>query len=146
MKQILLLAVFFASCSPGPTTTSMPLAAPWSPQDVQVTVMGFESATFDMPKGEPELVAGLYDAIIVGGGMSGLTSCWYLKDKKVVVLERAKQLGGLAHRGATGDGIAYGRGSAYYSEPPENVMVWYKEMGLTPIEQTVIPSPIDSYF
>src|SRR6185295_15534165 len=52
---------------------------------------------------------------------------------------------GLAHRGVTGDGVTYGRGSAYYSEPPENVMVWYKEMGLTPIEQTLIPSPIDSY-
>jgi protoporphyrinogen oxidase len=139
MKHLFLVALLVASCSPGPTAAS-------SVQDVQVTVMGFESSTFEMPKGEPELVAGLYDAVIVGGGMSGLTSCFYLKDRKVVVLERASQLGGLAHRGMTGDGVAYGRGSAYYSEPPENVMVWYKEMGLTPIEQTIIPSPIDSYY
>jgi protoporphyrinogen oxidase len=144
MKQILLLALLISSCAPD-AAPGAALSAPPSEQDVQVTVMGFESSTFDMPKGEPELVAGLYDAIIVGGGMSGLTACWYLKDRKVVLLERAAQLGGLAHRGTTGDGIAYGRGSAYYSEPPENVMVWYKEMGLTPIEQTLIPSPIDSY-
>jgi protoporphyrinogen oxidase len=135
----LVLALLVAACSPSPGQTASPA------QDVQVTVMGFESATFDMPKGEPELVTGLYDSIIVGGGMSGLTACFYLKDRKIVVLERATQVGGLAHRGMTGDGVAYGRGSAYYSEPPENVHVWYQEMGLTPIEETVIPSPIDSY-
>jgi len=115
-------------------------------QDVQVTVLGFQSSTFEMPKGEPELVPGLYDTIIVGGGMSGLTACWYLKDKKVVVLERSDRAGGLAFRGLTDEGIAYGRGSAYYSEPPEIVMPFYKEMGLTPIEQTEIPQPIDGYF
>src|SRR5204862_307811 len=83
---------------------------------------------------------------IVGGGMSGLTACWFLKDRNVLLLERSAQVGGLASRGATGEGIAYGRGSAYYSEPPENVMPFYKEMGLTPIEQTAIPQPIDGYF
>jgi protoporphyrinogen oxidase len=144
MKHLLLLALLLSAC--GPTPTSAPLSGVSPAQDVQVTVMGFESSTFEMPKGEPELVAGLYDTIIVGGGMSGLTACWYLKDRKIVVLERDSRLGGLAHRGTTSDGIAYGRGSAYYSEPPENVHVWYKEMGLTPIEQTVIPSPIDSYY
>lgn len=142
---MLLLALLVGACSPS-SAQNAPLGAPaGSPQDVQVTVMGFESATFEYPKGEPELIPGLYDAVIVGGGMSGLTACFYLKDRKIVVLERASQVGGLAHRGVTGDGVAYGRGSAYYSEPPENVHVWYKEMGLTPIEETVIPSPIDSY-
>lgn len=145
MRPFLILALLLAACSP--SASSAPPAAPAAAaaQDVQVQVLGFESTGFEMPRGEPERIAGLYDAIIVGGGMSGLTACWYLKDLKVQILERAGQVGGLAHRGETGDGIAYGRGSAYYSEPPENVMVWYKEMGLTPIEQTVIPSPIDSY-
>jgi protoporphyrinogen oxidase len=146
MKHTLLLALLLAACSPSaPPTEGATAASSSQAPDIQVTVMGFESATFEYPKGDPEFVSGLYDAVIVGGGMSGLTACWYLKDKKIVVLERATQVGGLAHRGMTGDGIAYGRGSAYYSEPPENVHVWYKEMGLTPIEETVIPSPIDSY-
>jgi monoamine oxidase len=141
MRKLFLAALVFAFCSAGAT---VPAAAP--DQDVQVTVMGFESSTVEFPKGEPELVPGLYDTIIVGAGMSGLSACWYLKDKKVVVLERSSQAGGLAFRGLTGEGIAYGRGSAYYSEPPDVVLPLYKEMGLTPIEQTKIPAPIDSYF
>src|SRR5258706_3359941 len=141
MKHLLLLALLFASCSSGPSSGTEP-----AQQDVQVRVLGFESATTELPKGEPEVVPGLHDAIVVGGGMSGLPACWYLKDKKVVVLERGGQAGGLAFRGLTGEGIAYGRGSAYYSEPPDVVMPLYKEMGLTPIEQTQIPAPIDSYF
>jgi protoporphyrinogen oxidase len=123
----------------------LPGAAPQE-QELDIRVLGFESPWAPVPKGDPELVPGLYDTIIVGGGMSGLTACWSLRDRNVLLLERSSQVGGLAFRGVTGDGIAYGRGSAYYSEPPDNVMPFYKEMGLTPIEQTAIPSPIDGYF
>jgi len=140
MKPLLLCALLAAS---GLLSSSPPPAAG---QEIDVTVMGFESATVDYPKGDPELLPGLYDTVIVGGGMSGLTACWFLKDKKTIVLERSDHVGGLAFRGVTGEGIAYGRGSAYYSEPPANVMPFYKEMGLTPIEQTAIPAPIDGYF
>lgn len=143
MKHLLIAFLLFGSCA-----VNAPVPAQNAPaqQDIQVKVMGFESATFELPKGDPELVPGLHDAIIVGGGMSGLTACWYLKDKKVIILERNDRPGGLAFRGVTDDGIVYGRGSAYYSEPPEIVMPLYKEMGLTPIEQNEIPAPIDSYY
>jgi ribulose 1,5-bisphosphate synthetase/thiazole synthase len=90
MKNLLLAALILAS-TPA--------------QEIQVTVLGFESATFELPKGEPELVPGLQDAILVGGGMSGLTACWYLKDKQVLVLERSERAGGLAFRGQTEEGI-----------------------------------------
>ncbi len=115
-------------------------------QEIRVTVLGFENATPALPAGEPELVPGLLDAVIVGGGMSGLTACWHLKDRKVLVLERSDLPGGLAFRGVTGEGVVYGRGSAYYSEPPDVVMPLYTEMGLTPLQETLIPSPIDSYW
>ncbi|HEX7897921.1 MAG TPA: FAD-dependent oxidoreductase [Planctomycetota bacterium] len=114
--------------------------------DVRVKVLGFETAAVERPAGDPELVPGLLDCVVVGGGMSGLTAAFYLKDLKAVVLERDERAGGLAHRGLTDDGVAYGRGSAYYSEPPDLVMPLYLEMGLTPLEQTLIPSPIDSYW
>jgi protoporphyrinogen oxidase len=115
-------------------------------REVRVTVAGFESSAVEIPAGDPELVPGLLDCVIVGGGMSGLTAAFYLRDLKTLVLERDGRAGGLAHRGLTADGVAYGRGSAYYSEPPENVMPLYKEMGLTPLEETRIPSPIDSFW
>jgi monoamine oxidase len=114
--------------------------------EVKVRVLGFESTSVLVPAGEPELVPGLLDCVVVGGGMSGLTAAFYLKDLKALVLERDERAGGLAHRGLTEDGVAYGRGSAYYSEPPDLVMPLYKEMGLTPLEETLIPSPIDSYW
>jgi monoamine oxidase len=114
--------------------------------EVRVKVLGFESATPEVPKGEPQLIPGLLDCVIVGGGMSGLTAAFYLKDLKALVLERDERAGGLAFRGLTDDGVAFGRGSAYYSEPPDCVMPLYKEMGLTPLEETLIPSPIDSYW
>lgn len=115
-------------------------------QDLDVTVLGFESAAVEVPKGEPELLPGVQDTIIVGAGISGLTACWYLKDRKTLVLERSSRAGGLAFRGTTEEGIAYGRGSAYYSEPPESVLPLYKEMGFTPFELNEIPAPIDSAF
>lgn len=115
-------------------------------REVTVRVAGFESAAVQAPAGDPELLPGLLDCVIVGGGMSGLTAAFYLQDLKTLVLERDGRAGGLAHRGLTREGVAFGRGSAYYSEPPENVMPLYQEMGLTPIEETLIPSPIDSYW
>jgi monoamine oxidase len=144
MKHALLavLALAFAvpQAAPDEFVTRLP------DQEVRVTVMGFASARFEAPAGDPEVLPETYDAIIAGGGLSGLTACFYLKDKKVVVLERAERPGGLAARGVTTEGVAYARGSAYYAEPPETVMPLYEEMGLTPLKETLIPSPIDAYF
>ena len=36
----------------------------------------------------------VYDAVIVGGGISGLTTAYMLRDKKIVLLEKENRLGG----------------------------------------------------
>ncbi len=69
--------------------------------------------------GEPEIIAEPYDAIVVVG---------------------------LAFRGTTQEGVVYGRGAAYYSQPRGRAKRIYEELGLDPIEKTAIPEPIDTYF
>jgi protoporphyrinogen oxidase len=115
-------------------------------QELVVRVMGFETPWVEPPATPPEEVQEEYDAIVVGGGLSGLTAAWYLRDRKVIVLERKDVAGGLAFSGTTGEGITYGRGAAYYAKPPDVVQKFYDEMGMTPLAKTAIPEPIDSYF
>jgi oxygen-dependent protoporphyrinogen oxidase len=126
------------------------LAAPAPKVDrsrIQVRVVGFENAGLaSAPKEAAEPIEKTYDAIIVGGGMSGMTAAWYLRDRNIVVLERKDTAGGLAFRGMTKEGIIYGRGSAYYSKPRGQVEKIYGDLGLDPLEKTAIPEPIDSYF
>ena len=42
-------------------------------------------------EGSPERV---YDAVIVGGGVSGLAAAWDLRDRDVLVLESSERVGG----------------------------------------------------
>ena len=41
-----------------------------------------------------ERQAPVRDAVVVGGGIAGLTAAWYLRDRDVLVLEQADRLGG----------------------------------------------------
>jgi hypothetical protein len=115
-------------------------------QSLNFRVLGFESSNVAKPGGKSEIDKNEYDVIIVGGGMAGLCAAWYLRDKRIVVLERNDTAGGLAFRGKTKEGIIYARGSAYYSKPRGHVEKIYKELGLTPLDETAIPSPIDSFY
>ncbi len=115
-------------------------------QKLTIKVMGFKSTWEAPPDGPVEEIAAPYDVIIVGGGLSGLTAGWYLRDKNVVILERKDEAGGLAFRGVTEEGVVYARGSAYYSRPEGRCKKIYEELGMDAIEKTVIPEPIDSYF
>src|ERR1043166_7142726 len=58
----------------------------------------------------------VYDAVIVGGGMSGLASAYFLKDKKILVLEKEGRTGGHARR-ETWDGLFYPVAAVYMCEP-----------------------------
>lgn len=56
--------------------------------------------------------------IVVGGGISGLTASLYLsdRDKKVLILDKEKSLGGLASWREDKRGFSYDRGAAYWTK------------------------------
>lgn len=60
------------------------------------------------------------DALVIGGGISGLAACWKLQQagvQRVLLVELADQLGGDASAGQA-DGLTYPRGAHYINVPP----------------------------
>ncbi len=76
-------------------------------------------------KGRTEQVQGIYDVIIIGGGISGLTVAYKLARRnprmRILLLEREYETGGVS-KSENWDGIEYAIGAAYMinPEPPEN--------------------------
>ena len=63
-----------------------------------------------------EAQPGVYDAIVVGGGISGLATAWWLRDRRILVLEREPEPGGVA-KSETWNGLEYALGAAYIIDP-----------------------------
>lgn len=148
-RSALALLLALSACASGPSTgpgADGVVERTIDGQTVAFKVVGFKSDWVDRPTAPREDVAELYDCAIVGGGLAGLTSAWYLRDKKIIVLERKSEAGGLAFSGTTDTGVIYGRGSAYYSAPEDRHKKIYEDLGLTPTTETAIPEPIDSYW
>ncbi|MBI3542046.1 MAG: NAD(P)-binding protein [Deltaproteobacteria bacterium] len=87
----------------------------------KVTVHGGKESGFD-PKVEGDEVKDdeTYDAIVVGGGLGGLSAGVYLTDhgKRVLLLEKESAFGGLA-MGGMRHGVRYDRGAAYWTDTYE---------------------------
>jgi protoporphyrinogen oxidase len=89
-----------------------------------------------------------YDIVIIGGGLSGLSAALYLSDqgKKVLLLEKEPQFGGLAASGVMGERYKYGRGAAYWTPAYEEEREIFNHIGLANYEKKYsIHEPIDSY-
>jgi len=72
------------------------------------------------------------DTIVVGGGISGLTSAYRLGgNRRVVVLEQAPAAGGNAKSASWGD-LEYAIGAAYFCEPDrgDELDTLYRELGV----------------
>lgn len=67
--------------------------------------------------GEPTVSEDL-DTVVVGGGISGLISAYYLRRQKIVVLEQDTRLGGNS-KGELYKNACYSIGAAYICEPTE---------------------------
>ncbi|MBL8968723.1 MAG: NAD(P)/FAD-dependent oxidoreductase, partial [Spirochaetaceae bacterium] len=83
--------------------------------DVKLCHEVWKGRKYDLPAPESHL----YDCLVVGGGVSGLTAAWKLRKlgiKDVLVLERTPKFGGLARGEAIG-GVTCGMASAYASFP-----------------------------
>ena len=69
-----------------------------------------------LAKSPPRLVPETYDIVVVGAGISGLSLAWLMRDKKVLVLERDADAGGVS-KSASWKGIDYALGAAYVIDP-----------------------------
>lgn len=71
------------------------------------------------------------EVVVVGGGMGGLLSAYFLRDLKPVVLEQALQFGGNS-KGERFQGSAYSIGAAYVTVPDEgsSLETFYRELGI----------------
>lgn len=80
-----------------------------------------------------------YDVVIIGGGISGLTSAYYLKDKNIMLLEKEDKCGGRVISG-TWEGFHYPKGMEYIGPPEKEYKQLFNELGLSLIE---VPPPTD---
>ena len=77
-------------------------------------------------------VSARHDIVIVGGGMSGLSGAWFLRDQDFLLLEKEDHWGGNAYLEEYG-GDAFATGSAYTTKGETGVMQLCKELGIEPL-------------
>ncbi|OGR88530.1 MAG: hypothetical protein A3J74_05640 [Elusimicrobia bacterium RIFCSPHIGHO2_02_FULL_57_9] len=91
---------------------------------------------------KPAEFFGEYEAAIIGGGLSGLSAAYSLKDKKVVVLEKDDEPGGKTRR-ENFSRWSYASGAVYTSEPEGPILKMFSELGIYPLK---FKSPVHIYW
>ncbi|HLA76580.1 MAG TPA: FAD-dependent oxidoreductase [Vicinamibacteria bacterium] len=69
-----------------------------------------------LASGTPELDPARYDVLVIGGGIAGLTVAYRLRDRKLLLLERDPEVGGVS-KCENWQGIEYASGAAYIIDP-----------------------------
>jgi phytoene dehydrogenase-like protein len=83
------------------------------------------------PRGGIPPVTESTDLVIIGGGLSGLTSAYLLRQHNPIILERAERFGGNS-KGESWEGADYSIGAAYFMEPEKGTGLdnLLKELGV----------------
>jgi hypothetical protein len=96
----------------------------------------FHTGENDFPGGEPPAPTESVDVAIVGGGLSGLATAYFLRHRRPVVFELRSRFGGVS-QGETWDGTDYSMGGAYFITPDPGSFLegFYRELGLDHAER-----------
>lgn len=82
--------------------------------------------------------------IIIGGGLSGLASAFFLRDKNPIVLEASSFFGGNS-QGQEWNGIPYSIGAAYFVQPEEGSTIHRLLFDLKLLSEIRTPTSHDEY-
>ena len=79
--------------------------------------------------GNPPPISETIDVAVIGGGISGLTSAYLLREHNPVIFEMHNQFGGAA-RGEVWNGVPYSFGNAYVITPDPGTFLesFYQEL------------------
>lgn len=99
-----------------------------------------------------------FDAVVVGGGIAGLTAAWRLRHRRILLLEASDRVGGRMRSEPYGDGDYWLNYGAHLMPAPgtlvdalivelglESVPVWGSMMGLAVNGRRLTSGPVESY-
>lgn len=119
-------------------------------QHYEITVNGGNEASFTPPSSDQIIKdPKIYDSVIIGGGLAGLSAAVYLTDhrRQVLILDKESTLGGLAAGGSTSHHVRYDRGAAYWTDTFPEEQEILKHIGLGDFHHKyAIHEPADSFY
>jgi len=84
----------------------------------------------------------IYDVVIIGGGLSGLTAAVAMKGHNILVLEKEADMGGRIVS-KSWEGFSYSLGASYIGKPDSDMRGFFREIGLTS-KPFPVPPPQDA--